>query len=209
MSAYAAIHVGLKQVGIDGDDKRDFYMRLTGKPSLTAMTPSDHGTVLQELRRLGFKQRSKGSRPGLEGRYAKKLQALWIAAWNLGLVRNRDDKALLAFVKRQTQIDHVRFLRHPEDAAKAIEALKSWMAREAGVQWRAPLGAPPWMARPGYRVAIRQWSILDQALALPAPGRFATFVREASDAPDFAAMTDAHWQEVMNRLGRHVRGLAG
>ncbi|WP_244468056.1 regulatory protein GemA [Nitratireductor soli] len=208
MSAYAAIHVGLKQVGIEGEDKRDFYMRLTGKPTLTVMTSADHGAVLQELRRLGFKQHSKGSRPRLEGRYAKKLQALWIAAWNLGLVRSRDDKALLAFVKRQTGIDHVRFLRHPEDAAKAIEALKAWMTRGAGVEWRAPLGTPGWMARPAYRLALAQWAILEKADTLPQPGSLATFVRATTGAPDPAAMTDAQWREVMNALGKRVREAA-
>ncbi|MGC8201033.1 phage protein GemA/Gp16 family protein, partial [Salmonella enterica] len=70
---------------------------------LREMTPADKERVVAELRRLGFRH---VNRRDLDGPYAKKLQALWIAAWNLGLTRSRDDKALLAFVKRQTGLDH-------------------------------------------------------------------------------------------------------
>ncbi|MBA5777454.1 regulatory protein GemA [Stappia sp. F7233] len=135
MSAYAKIHVGLKQLGIDGDDARDLYERVTGIRSLRAMSPKQHDEVIQELGRLGFERSSSRRRTPLEGRFAKKLQALWISAWNLGLVRNRDDKALIAFVRRQTGIDHVRFLSNAQDARKAVEALKAWIAREADVTW--------------------------------------------------------------------------
>jgi hypothetical protein len=69
------------------------------------------------------------------GPYGAKLQALWISAWNLGIVDNRDDRALIAFIERQTNIAHPRWLTEHKDAKKAIEALKDWIAREAGVEW--------------------------------------------------------------------------
>ena len=68
------------------------------------------------------------------GPFAKKLQALWIAAWNLGAVRDPDDTALLTLVERQTGIPHTRFLRDATDAEKAIEAVKAMLVR-AGVRW--------------------------------------------------------------------------
>ena len=71
----------------------------------------------------------------VSGQYGRALQALWIAAWNLGIVESRDDRALLAFVERQTGLSHTRFLTDPADAAKAIEGLKAWIAREGGVAW--------------------------------------------------------------------------
>lgn len=135
MSALAAIHVGKKQLGLEDDDYRALLGRITGKRSAGALNEAERSKVLEEMRRLGFKPQSKGSRGTLEGRYAKKLVALWISAWELGIVRNRSDKALIAFVKRQTGMDHVRFVHDPADAARAIEALKSWMAREGGVEW--------------------------------------------------------------------------
>jgi len=141
-NALKAIHVGKRELGLDDDDYRGLLARVTGKSSSGQMTEAERRSVLDEMKRLGFKRRSGSARRGFEGGYAKKLRALWISAGHLGLVRNADDAALIAFVKRQTGIDHVRFVRHPQDAAKAIEALKDWMARPAGkggggVEWPA------------------------------------------------------------------------
>ncbi|MEO9612614.1 MAG: regulatory protein GemA [Nitratireductor sp.] len=209
MTAHAAIHVGLKQLGIEGDDKRDLYRRVTGEATLTDMSPKQQRAVVDELRRLGFKPALKGARKQLQGRFAKKLQALWIAGWNLGIVRNRDDEALIAFVKRQTGIDHVRFLHYPEDARKAIDALKSWLAREAGVDWSLGNHLADWQRQPGFKVAVAQWQMLDAALALPRPGVFTAYLREAHGFRSFEAMTARDWQKAMNALGVLVRTLPG
>lgn len=131
----AAMHVAKKALGLDDDSYRDALRKATGKASASVMTEGERQKALEHFRNLGFKARSTGRRKPLEGRFAPKLQALWIAGWNLGLVRDRDDRALIAFVKRQTGIDHVRFLRHGQDAIKAIEALKGWLARAGGVDW--------------------------------------------------------------------------
>lgn len=83
MSAVKAIYAGARAVGIvEEDDRRDFFERVTGKRKLRDMTPADKETVVTELRRLGFKS---NARRKLTGPFAKKLQALWISAWNLGL----------------------------------------------------------------------------------------------------------------------------
>jgi hypothetical protein len=68
------------------------------------------------------------------GRYATKLQAMWLALYNLGVVVDRRDSALHAFLERQTGVQHTRFLREASEAHKAIEALKAWLIRE-GVAW--------------------------------------------------------------------------
>lgn len=204
MSAVAAIHVARKQLGLDDDTARDLYGRVTGKRSLREMTTAEQERVVEELRRQGFTKASSGSRKQLGGRFAKKLQALWIAGWNLGVVGNRDDAALLAFVKRQTGLDHVRFLRHPEDAAKAIEALKAWLAREAKVDWSDSLHLPSWLRCPGAQIAVAQWQILYRAEAVSGNwNTFRTYVRDLAKPVD--QMTDADWPVVMNALGERVR----
>jgi hypothetical protein len=156
VTALATIHVGLKQLGIAEEDARDLYERMAGERSLRAMTPAQHQSVIGELHRLGFRAKSNGSRKRLEGKYAPKLQALWIAAYNLGLIRNKDDAALLAFVKRQTGLDHTQFLRYSDDAASAIEALKIWTARDGGVDWSKSRYLPVWTQANGYRIARAQ-----------------------------------------------------
>lgn len=207
MSALAAIHVAKKQLGLDEDTYRALALRVTGKSSARDMSEGERGRLLEEMRSRGFKKASNGPRKGLEGRFAKKLQALWIAAWNLDIVENRDDQALIAFVKRQTGLSHVRFLRHPEDAVKAIEALKAWMAREAGVDWSESRFLPPWTQTSGYRVAVAQFRRL-RALD-PSFTEFAElqhFVIREID-PDFGvgSATDQTWQPVMNALGARIR----
>jgi hypothetical protein len=205
VTALAAIHTGLRQLGIADDDKRDLYERVTGKRSLTDMSPKEQDAVIGELRRLGFRPAKRG----LEGPFAKKLQALWIAAWNLGLVEERRDHALLAFVRRQTNIDHTRFLIDSGEADKVIQALKGWMARDGGVDWRVSPTMPDWQRRPGAKVAIAQWAMLVAAGAEASgfPG-FKAFVEDHAFHP-LDRMTDREWQGVTNTLGRRVRKEGG
>lgn len=133
MSAIAAINIAKKSLKIEEDDYRALLQRVTGKASLKLMTPVEHGLVLDALGGQ-VTTRVKGQ---MDGPYGVKLQALWLSGWNLGVVRNRADAALLVFVKAQTNIDHTRFLRDAKDARKAVEALKKWLERDAGVDWNA------------------------------------------------------------------------
>ncbi len=202
-SSLPAIHVGLKQLGIEGDDARDLYERLTGRRSLRDMSPKQQEAVVEELRRLGFKAggRRPDGRPKLTGRFSAKLQALWIAAHNLGIVEKRDDAALLAFVKRQTGIDHVRFLKFPDDARKAVEALKAWIAREGGVDWSNAEVVSEYARADGYKIAWAQWRKLN-----PRPSRsvFHLAVQDMSGVL-VERCTKNDWITVMNALGRRVR----
>lgn len=133
MKTTAAINVAWKARGLDEDTARDVYERVTGKRRLTLMTSTEQQAVLAEFNGTPVAARAKG----LTGPYAKKLQALWIAGWNLGIVHDRRDSAMLSFIKRQTGIEHTAFLRAAADARKAVEALKGWLTRAGGVDWSA------------------------------------------------------------------------
>ncbi|AJY48210.1 hypothetical protein TM49_13725 [Martelella endophytica] len=196
------MHAFANRIGLDDEARRAVYERVTGKPTLTVMTETEREAVAAEFRRLGGARRPDG-RKKLTGPFSAKLQALWIGAWNLGIVGNRDDKALLAFVKRQTGIDHTRFLYYADDAAKAIEALKAWMAREAGVDWRVHRTMPLWRQAEGYKIAVAQWAALQQD-----PNDFWTVVPMLSDTdPGVRDLTRAEWIRVMNTLGERVRAM--
>ncbi|MBX3580807.1 MAG: regulatory protein GemA [Rhizobiaceae bacterium] len=199
MSAISAIHVAKKQLGLDDDTYRSMLKVVTGKTSARDMTPAEQHAVVQELRRRGFKPGKKG----LEGPFARKLQALWIAAWNLGIVRDRKDSAMLAFIRRQTGIDHTRFLLDAEDADKAIEALKSWMNREAGVDWSVTRLMPLWQRQPGFRIAVAQWNILVARVDMRGK-TFQAFVEDHAFNP-IDRMTPKEWTGVMNTLGSRIR----
>jgi phage gp16-like protein len=129
-----AIHAIAAKAGLDDDTRRDVIERETGKRSAAELTLVEAGRVIEHLKGLAPAANAKGA-VRLDGPYAGKLRALWISAWLLGVVRERADKALLAFVERQTGLSHTRWLREPADAMKAIEGLKKWIAREAGVEW--------------------------------------------------------------------------
>ena len=130
MSTMRAIYGARKSAGLDDDTARDLYERETGKRHLTQMTPGEQVRVLQAINRSA----SPSAKP-VGGPYAKKLQALWLDAWNLGIVRDRRDGAMLAFVARQTGIQRTEFLREAAAARKAVEGLKAWIARAAGLEW--------------------------------------------------------------------------
>jgi len=204
-AALAAMHVAKKLLGLDDDTYRAALVSITGKASAKEMTEVERNKVVAAFRDRGFKPASTGQRKRLEGKYAAKLQALWIAGHNLGIVENRSDEALVAFVKRQAQVDHVRFLHDPADAAKAIEGLKAWLARAGGVDWS--LGdLADWMRVPGARIAIAQWQRLVAAgLMEPKIKVFRALVAELAKPVD--EMSERDWPIVMNTLGVQIRGL--
>lgn len=204
MSALATIHVAKKQLGLDDDTYRAVLNRVTGKTSSADMTETERLAVVDELRRLGFERGSTGPRRALEGRYAKKLQALWIAGWNLGVVRNRDDRALIAMVKRQTGIDHVRFVRDPADAVRAIEALKA-MTAKAGVDWSDGKHLPDYARRDGFRIALAQWELLEKAGVRSGGVDGLRAHVTAAAGRGLSGMSERDWIPIMNGLGNDVR----
>lgn len=204
MSALTAIHVGVRQLGLDEDAAREMYARVTGKRSLREMSEGERRRVVEHLRATGFKAVSGASRKPLSGRYAPILQALWISAWNLGIVRSRDDKALIAFVARQTSIAHLSWVRDRDDAMKAIEALKSWMRRESGDEelFRVSARQAAWRNDPRAQVILAQWAILARANALPAASL------ESWRPGAMTALVERHAEtllELQHGLGKLVR----
>jgi hypothetical protein len=211
-TSIAAIHVAKKQLGLDEETYRAKLARITGKQSAKDMSEGERQKVLTIFRNEGFEPapaaRRADGRQKLTGKFAKKLQALWIAAWNLGIVRERDDKALIAFVKRQTGVDHTRFLVYADDANRAIEALKGWMRREAGVSYGNTNGYD-WLAADGAKIAWAQWKMLAPGASLVVRKGFDTEVSRLTGKGILQLVTTSEWQAVMNALGENVRTLKG
>ncbi len=215
MSAMKAIYAGLRACGIgDEVDRRDFYERVTGKRGLRVMTPTEQEAVLAELRRMGFRSvQGDGGKPDyahpsrvkLDGPYAKKLQALWISGWNLGLVEHREDAALLAFVRRQTGLEHTRFLRDPHEAAKVVEALKNWIHNKGGVVWGESNGYD-WLVSDPARVAWAQWRRLYPDASLLDLTAFSAAIRAIiGPRVGLHLLKRADWRAVMNAFGVTIR----
>lgn len=154
-----AIHALKARLGFDDETYRDFMERETGKRSAKELTDIEAGRLLDTMnkRAAGLKAPSKAAAKGavrMSGDYAGKLRALWISGYNLGVVHDRSDRALLAFLERQAHISRPEWLS-PKDGTKAIEAIKGWLAREAGVDW-PPTQSPIAAKRACYEALCRR-----------------------------------------------------
>ncbi len=203
MTALSALHATRNGIGLTEDDARDIYQRIVKLRSTRAMSDRQRWACRKELLRLY--PNAAEPKKAFTGPYARKLQALWIAGWNLGLISNRNDKALIAFVKRQTGMAHMNWLRDPVDADKAIEALKMWLAR-AGVEWSVGDHIQGWQRQPGFKIAWAQYRILKPELNFE--NGFASFIAEAHmtvPGKQVREFKTADWIRVMNRFGVMVR----
>jgi len=205
MTALSALHTVRTRIGLDEDCFRDLCMRITGKRSTRAMNDNERYAVRDRmLADYPAAARPRKSKNRLSGPYAKKLQALWISGWNLGLVKNRNDEALIAFVKRQTGIQSMNWLRDPNDADKAVEALKKWLER-AGVDWTVDSLLPKWTKIPGYKIAMAQVKILEHR---PGSTLLTDIALNCTGKKSAKEMTARDWIKVMNELGERIRAQA-
>ncbi|MEI2387488.1 regulatory protein GemA [Breoghania sp. JC706] len=205
-AALKAIHAKRRQLDLDDAAYRAILERVTGLRSSRDMREDQRRAVAAELDRLGAPGTPRHRSDRASGPYAPKLQALWIAAHNLGVVRDRSDTAMIAFVKRQTGVDHSRFLHEPADAAKAIEALKKWVRREAGNDdlFRREKGRPALFNDDRFQILTTQWARLVALDAVPAPA-LAVWMQDRFGMADVGQFAKANRIAAMNELGGLLR----
>lgn len=118
-----AIMAACKRLGIDHEERRALVADLTGKASMKDCNARELGIVLDRLNQGWKRQEGHGAHLG-------KIKALWWTLYWCGAVESADEKAISAFVKRQTGITSLRFVDH-RAAPAIIEALKDWCQRIA------------------------------------------------------------------------------
>ena len=87
--------------------------------------------VIEAFKALGWKDRPArraGERPLADGPQAKKARAQWLSLWNLGVIEEPGERALAAFVKRQTGREDLRFC-DAQRLNKVVDGLKAMLAR--------------------------------------------------------------------------------
>lgn len=198
-----SIFARCRELGFGDEERREVQLRATGKESLTSMTADEMRAV---VRALGGGMPNRSGLP--RNAHAAKLRALWISAFWLGVVRDRSDQALGAWVCRQSGLAAARWAT-PAHTAAAIEALKEWMAREAGVDW-SPYGAGRSKAHhcPGGRVLEALWRKLHAANAVrdPAPAALDAWVVGYRRSPErYMSLPAGALNQLIARLGAWLK----
>ena len=216
--ARAAIQRRARELGLDEDARRALQRRETGKDSCADMSVAELRRVVSAMsRRPVTCAAHDGARSGgavSAHELDAKLVALWISGWHLGIVRDRSDAGLAAWLSRHFRIDVPRWPDFPAKA-RAVEGLKAWLAREAGVDWRPHVaigrdGRAREMERPQARVLEAQWRILCQAGvfeidSLAALGAYACRHAGIGRTDSHLALDKAQTEALMQDFGAKIR----
>lgn len=214
------VHAQARELGIDEDDRRALQKRVTGKASCKDMSPA-------ELRRVVVAMEGRLPRTAIRGAarpddlpdsdLLPKLRALWISGWHLGIVRDRTDAGLAAWLRRQTGLDSAAWAT-PAHLVAAIEALRGWLRRDAGVNWKPyravdKSGRPRDIDRPRARVLEAQWGILHR-LGLVGIADFAALASYARRHAKlgrrvcYTALSDRDADALIRHFGERIRRAA-
>lgn len=138
----AAIHIAQKALGMSHDDAEQLKRDVIGKASAKDMTAAERRKLLAHLSTLQAqaKPRPAGrqlelNRPAVQRspddwqdeRWAK-ARMLWGQLAYIGHVKVDTDTALMAYVSRQTKMEHWRFCNSYQ-INNVIESLKRWCLR--------------------------------------------------------------------------------
>jgi hypothetical protein len=209
----AKLHIAKSQLGLDDDIYRASLMRVTGKSSARDMTPKELEACLKDFSNKGFKAVSKAGPSGLPT--TAKINALWLSGWNLGVIHDPSPRAMEAFIQRQTGIAKAQWLIDGREAAKVIDGLKAWLARDAKVDFKIDKYCPDYMNWPQYRVCLAQWKALRSLEAVTTrktwtgsdthAGEDLSHYAKAVAGMNVDLMTGKDWLKVQQALGRKLR----
>ena len=152
------------------------------------------------------------------GPATRKLRALWHSAYHLGLIHDRSDDALGAWLRRLAHLDGDACTA-PATLDRPIQALKAWLARAAVVDWRPHLSLGQngrvWeRRRPRARVLEAQWRLLHRRGRVrigseAALGAYAARHAGLGRAESHLALSDAQTDALIRHLGKRIRAASG
>ena len=197
------IHALARDLRIDEDTRRALMERETGKTSSKQLDIVEAKKVIDAMGRSApavAAPKAKGALI-LDGTFVPKIRALWISGHMLGVVREKTDRSMVAFVLRQTGVMSERWasktLEDPAAARKVIEALKKWLERDAGVVWKDEDPDGEGAKRAVYLAIRRQLTAAGEDLHFREfPGR------------TFAPKNSRELEELTRRAAERLRGAA-
>jgi len=130
------IKAAQNKLGLDDETYRSMLLSITGKSSTTDMDHRELRSVCDHLRKVGFKPAKTVNNVAQIG----KIRALWAEMADAGVVHNRSEKALLAYVRRITKTERMEWCTVKQLQA-VIETLKAWEDRIIDETAQAPIKA--------------------------------------------------------------------
>ena len=121
------VHIGKAKLGMDDEAYRAFLSGVCGRDSSAKMTIRQLEQVLKAMRTHGFEQTPNRVKPEEKGG-ATLAQLEYIKGMWAKCARNKNDKALLAFVDRIARVKSLRFLT-VHTAQDVILALREMMIK--------------------------------------------------------------------------------
>ncbi|WHQ26761.1 gp16 family protein [Edwardsiella anguillarum] len=145
------IHIARRDLHLDEDTYRAVLMAaVPGKQSCRDMTDNELKNVLDAFNTRGFKPHAKPPLKGIKpATIPAKIRAIWRTMHDEGFIKNGDEVALNAWIKRTTAtlngglgVAQLAWLnRDSELAAQVLESLKKWHRR--CMLSAMPQGNPP------------------------------------------------------------------
>ncbi|UTV30186.1 gp16 family protein [Photobacterium atrarenae] len=146
------IHVGKRELALDDDTYRALLFANGEHSSCSKMNIKQLENVLAVMEMQGFKRKGNDAQSTFKRRLSPKsgkakhaeidkIRAVWITMHQHGIVRDRSEAALDAYVRRMTgrgnqkAVDHVGWL-DANQAYTVLEALKNWHRREVVEEMR-------------------------------------------------------------------------
>jgi phage gp16-like protein len=135
------VHVGCRDLGIDGETRRDLQLLVTGKASMLDMTEADLTKLVTALKERGFKPhagKARKQRPAAPRADVRFAHVLWGKLYRAGAVDQGGAKGLNAFIRARFEkawgaaVFDIDTMQDHRQIATLIEALKGMCAR-AGI----------------------------------------------------------------------------
>lgn len=125
------VQIAKRDLAMEDDSYRDVLEQCTGKRSAKGLNDIQLTKVLDRMKALGFKPKRK---PQARAPEVAKIRAIWRTMHKQGFIRNANDVAIDAYVKRMTTASNGRGIEKAvwlksAQAAEVLEALKKWHYR--------------------------------------------------------------------------------
>lgn len=136
------VHVGCRELGLDGEVRRDLQLVVTGKASMMDMDEADLNKLVAALKERGFKPHAGGARakrPAAKRADIRFAHVLWGKLHKAGAVDQGGAKGLNAFLRARFEkawgaaTFDIDTMQDHRQIATLIEALKA-MCDRAGIR---------------------------------------------------------------------------